>query len=53
MQVYINKKLGKTILLVTHDPKVAGYCDKILRLKDGKILDTLIKEKERDVKGLM
>ena len=46
---YINKKLGKTILLVTHDPKVASYCDKILLLKDGKILDTLINEEGRDV----
>lgn len=46
---YINKKLGKTILLVTHDPKVASYCDKILLLKDGKILDTLINEEERNV----
>lgn len=44
---FINKKLGKTILLVTHDPKVASYCDKILLLKDGKILDTLINEDGR------
>ena len=45
---YINKKLGKTILLVTHDPKVASYCDKILLLKDGKILDILINEDGRE-----
>lgn len=45
---YINKKLGKTILLVTHDPKVASYCDKILLLKDGRILDTLVKDGERE-----
>ena len=36
---YINKKLGKTILLVTHDPKVASYCDKILYLENGKIVN--------------
>lgn len=46
---YINKKLGKTILVVTHDPKVASYCDKILLLKDGKILDTLINEEGREM----
>ena len=34
--VRINKELGKTILLVTHDPKIAGYCDKILFLENGK-----------------
>jgi len=33
--VHINKKLGKTILLVTHDSKIAGYCDKILFLENG------------------
>lgn len=38
---HINKKMGKTIVLVTHDPKVASYCDKIILLKDGMILNTL------------
>lgn len=38
---YINRKLGKTIVLVTHDPKVASYCHKIIFLKDGEILDTV------------
>jgi len=29
---------GKTIILVTHDPEVAKYADKIYHLKDGKIV---------------
>ena len=45
---YINKKFGKTILLVTHDPKVASYCNKILILKDGRILDTIVKTGQRE-----
>ena len=32
---HINKEMKKTILLVTHDPKVASYCKKIILLKDG------------------
>lgn len=33
----INKKLGITILMVTHDAKAASYSDKVMFLKDGKI----------------
>lgn len=38
----VNKKLGKTIIMVTHDPQMASHCGKIILLKDGRILDTLI-----------
>lgn len=33
----INKELGKTILLVTHDPSVARASNRILRIEDGVI----------------
>lgn len=33
----INKK-GKTIIIVTHDEKVASYCNKKIIIKDGKII---------------
>lgn len=29
---------GKTVLIVTHDPDVAGQCDRIIEISDGKIL---------------
>ena len=41
---YINKQLGKTLFLVTHDPKMASYCYRIILLKDGRIINTLIKQ---------
>lgn len=41
---HINKKMGKTLVLVTHDPKVASFCSRIILLKDGVILNTLVKE---------
>ena len=44
---HINKEMKKTILLVTHDPKVASYCKKIILLKDGQIMDVLKKEGEQ------
>ena len=37
----INKKMGKTILLVTHDPIIASSCDRIIFLKDGKVKEEL------------
>jgi putative ABC transport system ATP-binding protein len=33
----VNKELGKTIILVTHDPGVARSCNRILRIEDGVI----------------
>jgi putative ABC transport system ATP-binding protein len=30
---------GQTIVLVTHDPRVAAYADRIIFLKDGKVVD--------------
>ena len=35
--VKINKELGKTIIMVTHDPSVARATDRILRIEDGTI----------------
>lgn len=43
----VNKKLGKTIIMVTHDPQMASHCKKILLLKDGRILDTLISKGDK------
>lgn len=37
---YINRK-GTTVLLVTHDAKVAAHADKVIYLEDGRIMDTL------------
>ena len=34
----LNKE-GKTIIIVTHDAHVASYCERIIRLKDGKLVE--------------
>lgn len=35
--VSLNKKEKKTILMVTHDPQIAGMADRIIHLQDGKV----------------
>ena len=34
----INKDMGKTVLIVTHDPQIARRTDRIYRIMDGKII---------------
>jgi putative ABC transport system ATP-binding protein len=39
--VNLNEKLGKTIVLVTHEPDIAEYTKRTLRFKDGKIIEDI------------
>lgn len=33
----VNKEMGKTVLMVTHDASIARQCDRIYRIQDGRI----------------
>ena len=35
---HVNKEFGKTIVLVTHEPEEARQADRIIELRDGKII---------------
>ena len=39
----INRKMHTTILMVTHDPFSASFCERILFLKDGKLFNEIFK----------
>ena len=41
----LNEKLGKTIVLVTHEPDIAEYCKRVVRFKDGNIISDEVKRK--------
>ena len=41
----MNETMNATILMVTHDPFSASYCQRILFIKDGKLFNELIKGK--------
>ncbi|MEM3155879.1 MAG: ABC transporter ATP-binding protein, partial [Nitrososphaerota archaeon] len=38
----INKTLGTTIVIVTHNPEIAEKCDRIVRLRDGRVESEVI-----------
>ncbi|WP_420631618.1 ABC transporter ATP-binding protein [Candidatus Leptofilum sp.] len=49
--------LGQTIVMVTHDPRAASYADRVVFLKDGRIVQTLSIESKSgasdDIRNIM
>ena len=43
--VKMNNEMGKTIVLVTHEPDIAEYCKRVVKFKDGKIISDEVKRK--------
>jgi putative ABC transport system ATP-binding protein len=45
----VSKQYERTVIMVTHDPRIAAYSDRIIFLKDGKVVDeTLLAKKNGD-----
>ena len=40
-------EFGRAVVMVTHDPRIAAYADRIIFLKDGKIADETILERKK------
>jgi putative ABC transport system ATP-binding protein len=34
----LNRRMGQTILMITHDAEAAGYADRVVRMRDGRIV---------------
>ncbi|WP_391203598.1 ABC transporter ATP-binding protein [Psychrobacillus sp. L4] len=43
----VNKKKQTTIIMVTHDPVAASYCDRVLFIKDGEYFNEIYKDDRR------
>lgn len=41
--INLNRKHGKTIVLVTHEPDIAEYCQRVVKFKDGNIESDIIR----------
>ncbi|MGQ4912677.1 MAG: ABC transporter ATP-binding protein [Candidatus Thorarchaeota archaeon] len=48
----VNKEYGKTIILVTHDPSIARQCDRIYRIRDGRIISVQSPTSDDDSKAV-
>ncbi len=46
----VNKEMGKTIIMVTHDPSVATVADRILRIQDG-VITTEVEPSSIEIAG--
>jgi putative ABC transport system ATP-binding protein len=42
----VSKQYKRTIIMVTHDPRIAAYADRIIFLKDGMVVDETLLERK-------
>jgi putative ABC transport system ATP-binding protein len=43
----VNQTEGTTIIMVTHDPIAASYCDRVVFIKDGEFFNEIYKDERR------
>ncbi|CAM3279674.1 ABC transporter ATP-binding protein [Filibacter tadaridae] len=43
----INQREGTTVIMVTHDPIAASFCDRVLFIKDGEFFNEIYKDEQR------
>lgn len=45
----INSELNTSILMVTHDPYIASFCDRVIFIKDGKLYNEIYKGDNKSI----
>lgn len=45
---FLNKTFKTTVLMITHDPYAASYCQRVIFLRDGKIVNELFKGEQSE-----
>jgi putative ABC transport system ATP-binding protein len=43
----VSKEFGRAVVMVTHDPRIAAYADRIIFLKDGKVAEETVLERRK------
>ena len=43
----LNEELGRTIILITHEPDIAEYAGRIISVRDGNIVEDRVNDKQR------
>ena len=44
----LNREQGMTVIFVTHDPRIADHCNRVIRIADGKIIGDDAVKNQRD-----
>ena len=47
----LNREQGVTIIVVTHEPDIAAYADRVLTMRDGQIISDVRKPRPRQAPG--
>jgi len=35
----LNKRMNQTIIMITHNPEAAAACTRVIKMRDGKVVD--------------
>lgn len=44
----VSKEFGRAVVMVTHDPRIAAYADRIIFLKDGRVAEETVLERKKN-----
>ena len=48
----VNKKYGNTIIIVTHNDAIKNMADRVIKLRDGEIMDNIVNKDKIDARNL-